>query len=65
MKAFLICGKAKDIGNVITDHFKNNLNKCINANGLKADITIRLSQELDMLVVKEQLKKVNNYDCQV
>lgn len=63
MKGFLICCKAKDIGMKITDHFKNNLNEHLNSNTLLDSTSIKLSQELDRLVVKEQLKKVNSYGC--
>lgn len=63
MKGFLICCKAKDIGMKITDHFKNNLNEHLNSNTLLNSTSIKLSQELDMLVVREQMKKVNSHGC--
>jgi hypothetical protein len=50
--------KAKDICMEITNHFKKNLNKYLESNATLNDASIKLSQELDKLIVREQLKQV-------
>lgn len=63
MKGFVIKCTAQNIGEKITEHFRSKLNEHLNSNNLLDTSSIKLSQELDMLVVKEQIKKVNNYGC--
>ena len=63
MSGFVIKCKAQKIGEKITEHFKSKLNEHLNSNALLDSSSIKLSQELDMLVVKEQIKKVNSYGC--
>lgn len=58
MKGFMIRCKAKDICMEITNHFKKNLNKYLESNATLNDASIKLSQELDKLIVREQLKQV-------
>lgn len=62
MQEFVIKCSAKNLGEKITEHFKSKLNECIETNGRTSLIAVRESQELDKLVVKEQLKRVN-YGC--
>ncbi|OOM74560.1 hypothetical protein CLPUN_38010 [Clostridium puniceum] len=58
MTGFMVRCKAKDIGEAITNHFKNNLNNYLEVNATLNNESIRLSQELDNLIVREQRKKV-------
>ena len=57
MKGFVIKGTAKEIKSKIVDHFKDSLNRCIEINGTLAPITIKLSQELDKLIVAEMRRQ--------
>lgn len=63
MKGFMIHCKAKDIGMELTNHFKRDLNEHLSSNSTLNDKSIKLSQELDNLIVREQLKKVSAYGC--
>lgn len=58
MQGFVIKCKAESVGEKITEHFKKKLNECIDFNGLTSLITLKESQEVDMLVVREQLRRV-------
>lgn len=62
MTGFLIQCKAKDIGESITNYFKKNLNEYLESNTTLNDRSIKLSQELDKLVVREQLKRASAYE---
>ena len=63
MKGFMIHCKAQDIGLEITNHFKKNLNEYLESNATLNDNSIKLSQELDNLIVKEQIKLLNLKGC--
>lgn len=58
MQSFIIHGNSKNLGEKITDYFKKKLDECIEENGIGSLIVLNKSQELDMLVVREQLKKL-------
>lgn len=63
MKGFMIHCKAKDLGIEITNHFKKNLNEYLESNTTLNDTSIKLSQELDNLIVREQIKLLNLKGC--
>lgn len=63
MQSFIIYGNAKNLGEKITDYFKKKLDECIEKNGRESLIVLNRSQELDMLVVREQRKKVQYEKC--
>lgn len=58
MQGFVIKCKSKNVGEKIIEHFKKKLNECIDFNGITSLITLKESQEVDKLVVKEQLRMV-------
>lgn len=63
MNGFIIHCKAKNVGIEITNHFKKNLNKHLESNEPLDNTSIKLSQESDMLIVREQSKRVSVYGC--
>jgi len=63
IKGFLIKGKSENIGTLIVNHFKANLNECIEKNGTTSLIVLNKSQELDNLIVREQIKLLNLKGC--
>lgn len=63
MQGFVIKCTTQNIGEKITEHFKSKLNEHLNSNTPLDSKSIKLSQELDRLVVREQMKRVNSHDC--
>lgn len=54
----MVIGKAQNVSNTKIDYLKEELNTCIEVNGLNADVTIKLSEELDKLIVQEQIRRM-------
>lgn len=63
MQSFVIHSNAKNLGEKITDYFKKKLDECIEENGRESLIVLNRSQELDMLVVREQRKMAQYEKC--
>lgn len=57
MGNFIIKCKAKEIGMQLLEHSRKMMIDSIEANGRTSLMTVKLSQELDKLIVREQLKK--------
>lgn len=56
MKSFMVCCRAKEVGNKLIEILREKLILSIEQNGIGSIKTINLSQELDKLIVAEMSK---------
>lgn len=63
MGNFIIQCKSKEVGKQLMEYFRKMLVNSIETNGRESAATVKLSQELDNLIVREQIKLKNLKGC--